>query len=151
MCQTSDSLYFSSWHGHTHGSRGVREEPVYPGGGALSRQVTGTCPSSVKVHLGGPGQGRREGGGWPGDSHPGKCALSPHMKQAMGPQGPVLFLVLLPLPPTNTYTVRMDPQPSTLWGHNIRSEVSVIDHQLPQHREVTGDQRGEVACCHSHT
>ena len=60
MCQPSDSLCVSFWHDHIHGSWGVREGPVCPEGEAASRQVTGTCPSSAKVHLSTPGQGGRE-------------------------------------------------------------------------------------------
>lgn len=64
MCQPSDSLRVSSWHSHIHRSYEVREGPVCPGGGAVSRQAIGTCPSVLKstwVNQGKEG-GREEGG-----------------------------------------------------------------------------------------
>ena len=59
MCQPSDSLHVSFWQGHIHGNCGVRDKPVCLERKTASRQVTGTCPSSAKVHLGEPGQGGR--------------------------------------------------------------------------------------------
>lgn len=148
MCQPSDSLKVFSWHSHIPGSCKIREGPVCPGGGAVSRQATGTCPSVLKSIWVNQG---REGGREEGDQVTAILAgvlVIPHEDESWGPKN-LRYFLHCPCPLPHTHTLRMYRQPSTLCGHDIKNEVSVIDHQLPQHREVTEDQRGEVACFRS--